>query len=46
MKIDFFGLECFMIMLFVVFSLSALKAMICNLDINLLLCDCVLFKFL
>jgi hypothetical protein len=36
----FFGLECFMIVLFVIFSLSPLKAMICNLNFNLLVCDC------
>jgi hypothetical protein len=29
-----------MIMLFVVFSLSPLKAMVCDLDFNLLVCDC------
>jgi hypothetical protein len=29
-----------MIMLLVVFSLSPLKAMVCNLDFNLLVCDC------
>jgi hypothetical protein len=35
-----------MIMLFVVFSLSPLKAMVCTLNFNLLMCDCecVLFK--
>jgi hypothetical protein len=36
----FFCLECFIIMLFVVFSLSPLKAMVYNLDFNLLVCDC------
>ena len=42
----FFSLECFMIILFVVFSLSPLKTMVCNLNFNLLVCDCkcVLFK--
>jgi len=42
MKIYFFGLECFMIMLFVFFSLSPLKAMLCNLNFNLVVY--VLFK--
>jgi len=45
MKIYFFGFECFMIMLFVGFSLSPLKTIVYNLDFNLLVCDCVLFKF-
>jgi hypothetical protein len=35
MKIYFFGLECFITMLFVVF-LSPLKVMLCNLNFNLL----------
>ena len=44
MKIYFFGLEYFIIMLFVVFSLSPLKVIVCNLDFNILVYDCILFK--
>jgi hypothetical protein len=36
LKIYFFGFECFITMLFV--FLSPLKAMLCNLDFNLLIC--------
>jgi len=39
----FFGLECFIIMLFV-FFLNLLKVMVYNLNFNLLACACVLFK--
>jgi hypothetical protein len=35
-----------MIMLFVVFSLSPLKEMVCNLDFNLLVCDCECVLFI
>ena len=43
MKIFFFGLECFMIVLFVIFYLIPLKAMICNFNFKLLVCDCECF---
>jgi hypothetical protein len=48
MKIYFLWLGVFYdnVMLFVVFLLSPLKAMVCNLDLNLLLCDCECVLFI